>query len=63
MIVITATPLGLQLARPGATIRVAPHDRAALAQAIQQLASRPASTPADLGRRLADARRAKLVEV
>jgi len=60
MITITRTLTGIQLARPGATISVAPHDGAGLARAIQQLASQPAPTPAQLGRRLADARRAKL---
>jgi hypothetical protein len=64
MITLKHTPTGsLLLSRPGATIRVAPHDVAALAQAIVQLAHQPAPTPAQLGQRLAKARAPHLVEV
>jgi hypothetical protein len=61
MITLTLDNHQLTLARPGATRIVAPHDAAALAQAIAQLAHRPAptrpATSAQLGQRLAKARK------
>jgi hypothetical protein len=64
MITLTLTSAGMQLARPGATITVAPQDGAGLARAIAQLAHRPTAPPpapaqagAALGQRLAAARR------
>jgi hypothetical protein len=56
MITLTLDKQQLTLSRPGATRIVAPHDPAALAQAIAQLARRPSTTPAQLGSRLAKAR-------
>jgi hypothetical protein len=63
MITLTLENHELTLSRPGATRIVAPRDVAALAQAIVQLAHQPAPTPAQLGQRLADARKRYVVEV
>ena len=64
MIVVTHTPGGLRLTRDSATIHVAPHAAAALAAAIRDLTApaRPVATPAQLGKRIAVARLARLME-
>jgi hypothetical protein len=56
MITIKHTPSGLRLTGHGTAAMVAANDPSALASAIRRIIACPASTPAQLGQRLAKAR-------